>query len=279
MYKVSFFGESARLAECIFHNSKFELKAIFCEKNKINNELLTFSYQRNIPLFKVENNFKLLQKLNQIKLDIALMCGFGIILNQEILDQVKVYNLHPGKLPDYKGRHPTFHATINGDKSIFYTLHEVVVRIDSGKIIDEVEMPYYFWQNEFDVQKYLIFAFDKLIKSLPLYFENKIISKINSTGKYYPKVQKKDKILNTEFSIAKLLNIIRAQVPFGGAIFLYKNQEYLIRSAEVQLFNPSFKIQRKTVTLNGKPIGIIIDKHHFLKFTEIVEYEINKNLL
>ena len=191
MRKISFFGESAKLAEIIFFNHNFELKAIFCDKNKINNDLLTFSYQRKISLFKVENNLELLQKLNRIESDIVLMCGFGIILNQQILNRVKVYNVHPGKLPDYKGRHPTFHATINGDKTIFFTLHEVVVEIDSGKIIDEVEMPYYFWQNEFDVQKYIIVAFEKLIKSLLLYFENKIIPKPNSKGKYYPKVERK----------------------------------------------------------------------------------------
>ena len=277
MRKISFFGESAKLAEIIFFNHNFELKAIFCDKNKINNDLLTFSYQRKISLFKVENNLELLQKLNRIESDIVLMCGFGIILNQQILNRVKVYNVHPGKLPDYKGRHPTFHATINGDKTIFFTLHEVVVEIDSGKIIDEVEMPYYFWQNEFDVQKYIIVAFEKLIKSLLLYFENKIIPKPNSKGKYYPKVERKDKILNTEYPIDKLLNIIRAQAPFGGAIFLYKNQEYLVSRAEIQVVEKNFKIEQKIVSLMGNPLGISIDKNHFLKFLKIVEFEINKN--
>ena len=90
-------------------------------------------------------------------------------------------------------------------------------------------------------------------------------------------MKEKDKILNTEYPIDKLLNIIRAQAPFGGAIFLYKNQEYLVSRAEIQVVEKNFKIEQKIVSLMGNPLGISIDKNHFLKFLKIVEFEINKN--
>ncbi len=276
MYKLSFFGESASLAESIFYNPNFELKAIFCEKNKINNDLLTFSFLRNIPIFKVENNLDLLERLSEIKLDFVIMCGFGIILNKKTLNYIKVFNIHPGKLPNYKGRHPTFFATINGDKSIFFTLHEVIVEIDKGKIIDEVEMPYYFWQNEYDIQKFLIVAFNQLMGSLILYIENKINSRNNSGGKYYPRVEKKNKILKTDYPASKLLNIIRAQAPYGGGIFLYNKKEYLVSRAEVQIIDKNYRNKKKILITNDKPIGIIIDKNYFLRFTEIVRLKTDK---
>ena len=56
------------------------------------------------------------------KFELAIMCGFGIILDDKILNKIDVYNVHPGELPKYKGRHPTFFATINGEKTINFTL-------------------------------------------------------------------------------------------------------------------------------------------------------------
>ena len=276
MYKITFFGDSAQLAENLFFNSNFKLKVIFCEKNKINPDLLTFSFLRNIPIRKVENNTEIIAAIDEFKLDFAIMFGFGIILDEETLNKIKVFNIHTGKLPNYRGRHPTYFATINGDKSIFFTLHEVTVKIDRGKIIAEEEMQYFFWQNEFDVRKFLLNANDKLMKSLILYLENKIKPLKNEGGSYFQRVSRTDKILKIEYPASKLLNIIRAQAPYGGGIFIYNDKEYLVSKAQIEIIDKKDKFEYKILVKNGKPNGIRIDNNYLLKFTHIKRYRIER---
>src|SRR2546429_7820151 len=48
-----------------------------------------------------------------------------------------VLNVHSGKLPLYRGMMPTFWALQNGDACVVVTLHEMVERLDAGRLIAE----------------------------------------------------------------------------------------------------------------------------------------------
>ena len=270
MKKVVLFSDSGNIAEVLFHSPFFHLEAVMCEKGRKNLDLITFSYIRGVNIHEVENNEELIETISQYNLDLAIMCGFGIILNYDTISNIDTYNIHPGKLPQYKGRHPTFFATINGEKSIYFTLHKVIKKIDGGEIIDEVEMEYYYWQNENDVKSFLFEAFSVLVDRLYLFLEGKIKIKENSGGKYYHPVTKTDKILDPNLSVAALLNIVRAQASLGGGIFLFKGQEYLVDKIKITKYKNDDIIEEKIVINKERPIGIKIDNEYYLKFCSLV---------
>ena len=85
----------------------------------------------------------------------------------------------------------------------------MVEEIDSGEIIGQVKMDYYYWQDENDVKKFLFQAFLILIRKLHSFLNGKSNSSENKSGKYFKPVTKSDKILDPKLPIKNLLNIVR----------------------------------------------------------------------
>lgn len=69
--------------------------------------------------------------------DLGLCFGFGQIFSAEQIDQFRygIWNIHPGELPKYRGRHPIAHAFLNGDAEITVTVHQIDKNIDQGTLI------------------------------------------------------------------------------------------------------------------------------------------------
>ena len=108
---------------------------------------------RDISFEIVENKEDLYLKVkNSPNLNLLLVFGFGIILSKDLINH-NIYNFHPGNLPNYKGRHPTFFSTIDGNPSIDVTLHKITSEIDQGKIIYALPIKYRYNENEIHLQK------------------------------------------------------------------------------------------------------------------------------
>lgn len=77
---------------------------------------------------------ELIQKLN---INLIISVGHNWILSEKILDFVKheAVNLHPAKLPDYKGNYTYNHAILNGEKQYGVTLHWMDKKVDEGDYI------------------------------------------------------------------------------------------------------------------------------------------------
>jgi methionyl-tRNA formyltransferase len=50
-------------------------------------------------------------------------------------------NVHPGRLPQYRGPMPTFWALVNGERTCGVTLHKMDAGTDTGPIIDQTIVP------------------------------------------------------------------------------------------------------------------------------------------
>ena len=74
-----------------------------------------------------------------------------LILREEILRIPTVsINMHFSLLPAYKGIMPLFHAMANGEKKSGISLHEMVKKIDEGKVIYQRELALDYGQPLFD---------------------------------------------------------------------------------------------------------------------------------
>ena len=93
--------------------------------------IVTFDKSLNEPDF--------LKKVRDLKPDLAVVCSFNKKLPKELLHIPKdgVVNLHPSKLPDYRGGNPYSHVIINGEKESAITLHYMDENFDTGDIISQ----------------------------------------------------------------------------------------------------------------------------------------------
>ena len=80
-------------------------------------------------MFKNKNqkNFKVfyVKDLNNIKKyitnsDFALCYSFGLIIKKELIKSYRegIWNIHPGDLPKYRGRHPITAAFLKNEKKL-----------------------------------------------------------------------------------------------------------------------------------------------------------------
>lgn len=232
-YKVAYIGNLVEAAEYIYYEDEFDLLYLICEEEKLTDELFTFSIIRGINLIRITNNNELIDSLKEIKsrVDFFIMCSFGKKIPVDYFRDIEIYNIHYSMLPYYKGRHPTYWATINNEKYVGISVHKVTNAIDSGDIISQRKIPYYIWMNENDLFKKLSELIKELLKDLLLYKKNNnFILLENKEGNYYPPIQEKDKIIdlkNDNFTL--IFNKVRSQSKYKGAKIQLENKSIWIK--------------------------------------------------
>jgi len=78
------------------------------------------------------------EALNAMRFDIAVSLGFMSHIPAAFFRRTQTINVHPGKLPLFKGKDPQLQALKAGVEWTAVTVHRVVEEIDSGKILVEV---------------------------------------------------------------------------------------------------------------------------------------------
>jgi methionyl-tRNA formyltransferase len=73
--------------------------------------------------------------------DIIVSCWYAKILPPEMLELAPAINVHPGKLPFYKGRWPTPWYILNGDPTYGIAVHKMVEEVDAGDVYVQREFP------------------------------------------------------------------------------------------------------------------------------------------
>lgn len=111
--------------------------SIFCLLLLLKAEIERKNYKLSIKTEKISKNEQLVELYNLYKPSKIFLFRSGLIINTEkYLDNVQIRNIHCAKLPEYPGLGSIFKAIKNCDYKQYATLHEVVKKIDSGKIID-----------------------------------------------------------------------------------------------------------------------------------------------
>jgi len=135
--KVVFCGEKNICLNCIKYasnNKDCEIIGVFVSENDWEADISSFCNEKNIPVFRGNPNQYLLNE----DYDVIFSIQERRKLSKEIINKAKVgaYNLHFGKLPEYRGCHPIAHQILNKEKYICATLHEMTENFDDGDIIE-----------------------------------------------------------------------------------------------------------------------------------------------
>ena len=255
-YKTFYIGNQLACAEYIYFDPHYELMGIMCESSRVTDELFTFSLLRNIPILKTDNEHTLESYIEKMKSDIIyIMCAYGKRVRMEKLPGIQMYNIHYAILPHYKGRNPTYWATVKNEKWLGISIHAVCENLDEGDIIGQERIPYYLWENEAT-------AFHKLIGKIPLlldhlyhYFEKGTIFRENQIGEYYRVVTEEDTYLNLETDTPDLLfNKVRSQAKYGGAKIKLDTHLFLLKNIlfREETLTASYEIKDNTLLISYK---------------------------
>lgn len=71
---------------------------------------------------------------------VYLSLGYMHKIPERIWSQFETYNLHPGTLPDLRGRHPQLRALADGREKTHVVLHRVNGEFDGGEVIQQIEV-------------------------------------------------------------------------------------------------------------------------------------------
>ncbi len=217
------------------------------EKTDSTNKLMVNTAQK-LGLDIIEYNISLsdkgfLQRIKNLNADIGVVASFSKKLPKELLQLTKdgFINLHPSKLPDYRGANPYSHVIINGETKSAITLHFMDENYDTGDIISQ----YCF---DLDLNETMGTLFNRtnqmcasmLYEALDYYethdFPRRPQEKVDNLKKADTlSFEKKNIFIDWNKSAEEIERFIRALNPFIGALTYYNgiilrvNSAYVIR--------------------------------------------------
>ncbi len=235
-------------------NSKHLITAVFTQKprKKGRNFILTpspiqkLAEQNNIPCYCPISlkSLEIKKIINSIEADIIVVVAYGLIIPIEIIDLKKhgCLNIHPSKLPKYRGASPLQYTIINGDPNTAVCLIKMNAGIDSGDIILEqnisldintITLPKLHDMCSELGSNLLLKALDN-INYLPAY------KQVTHGVSYTKKLVKSDGKINWDNTAFVIDCLVRAMNPWPGAFFYYQGKTIKVLQSSYSMIHHNY---------------------------------------
>ena len=113
---IVYIGNLPDMIRILTDSKKFMIKAVVCESKKRTLELEDVAQKANLSLFDVKNKAELESVLIKENISVAVMYDFGIIIPQTVIEQINIFNFHPGSLRTNRGSSPLNWAVLLGER-------------------------------------------------------------------------------------------------------------------------------------------------------------------
>lgn len=151
--------------------------------------------------------------------DVGISCGIGIIFKQQQIERHShgIWNIHYGKLPQYRGRHPIAFAFLNNDWEIGVTIHRIDEAIDRGEKLAEGSVPRDLHDAEADIQSKIEQVLDSsLFAEAMRNYETGNLTTIDE-GEYHASMAERFRDVNpSDLDSRLLVNLVKSQRTYGG---------------------------------------------------------------
>jgi methionyl-tRNA formyltransferase len=258
--------------EALISNKSFEIVAIYTKEPQIagrghkltNSKIhdLALKHGLNVLTPKTLKNSEIQKEFQNFQADIAIVVAYGLILPKEILNGTKFgcINIHPSKLPKWRGAAPIQHTIMSGEKETAIDIIKMDEGIDSGDIILEEKI------NLNGNETYTSLALELsqkganlLISALEKIRNNNFTLKKqdSSQATYASKIEKPNCQINFDESAEIIERKIRALNGSITAFFNYNGENIKIFASEIidknlvlgkigEILNDKFHIQCKS---------------------------------
>lgn len=221
--KIVFFGSGAYTIP-IVEKLKDE-GLVFVVTSEQSGELTNYLHANHISFISSRLKSKEdIEKIESVQPDMGVLASFGAILPKKIIDlfPVGILNIHPSRLPKYKGPSPIQSAILNGDTVSGVTVIKLDESVDHGPIVAQKDVKIPENGTLESVSKLMFSEGAELIQEIVrklnkgLKVEEKEQSTISES--WTQKIQKKDGLidLNNPPQKETLLRKIRAFYPWPG---------------------------------------------------------------
>ena len=216
-----------------------------------------FANKNNLKIFTPKTlREPLIQKeFYDLNPDIAIVISYGLILPAEILNIPKFgcFNVHPSKLPLYRGSAPLQRSIMNGEKESAVCVIKLDSGVDSGDVVNQEDFMIFDNENYQDISKKTAeIGASLIIKTLNQIADKSIkFHKQNEKlATFAKKIEKNECLINWNKSGEEIFNKIRG---LNGNLFAHFNyNDEKIKILECTCFNDE--------NIDKKLIGTIFDK-------------------
>ena len=211
-----YLGSSAEMTELLSHH--FDIKGVVCEKTRINLQQFNLCSWLKIPYIAIAGRSEFHNKTLP-KTEIGISYGSDIIFTHNEINQFPhgIWNIHPGLLPNYRGRHPVSWAMINGDKSIGVTIHKIDEKIDRGTLLSQGTIRRRMDDTQNEIETKVLQLVDRRLLSEAIDTALSGTGTDIGKGTYHPSLSKGfPNISPAQVDSGYLFNLLRSQFTFGG---------------------------------------------------------------
>jgi len=180
-------------------------------------------------------NYEPYQLIKIIEAELIVVCSYGLIIPSNILEAKKYgcLNIHPSKLPKYRGAAPLQRAIIDGEKSMSICIMQMDATLDTGDIILSADFPitenttYPLLSEQCGIIGALLL--EKTIHNIALLPR---IPQGNEGVSYAHKLTKEEGEINWNKSAFEISCQVRGMNPWPGTFFNYNGQQIKVLAAE-----------------------------------------------
>lgn len=164
------------------------------------------------------------QDFAALKLDVAVVAAYGLILPPEILEAPRLgcLNIHASLLPRWRGAAPIQRAILAGDRETGITIMQMDAGLDTGAMLLQESLPIYPETNAQQLHDALAELGGRMIvHALEDYGNSRLLPQPQPDFgvTYADKVQKAEGHLDWTLAAAELDRRVRAFTPWPGAFF------------------------------------------------------------
>ncbi|UCC16436.1 MAG: methionyl-tRNA formyltransferase [Dehalococcoidales bacterium] len=186
------------------------------------------------------DNFKEEATINRLatyKPDYVLIYSYGQILPQTVIDLPShdCLAIHPSLLPRHRGAAPVVSAILSGDVFTGTTLMRVALKVDSGDILRQVQVPLSDYDTtETLTRKLSLLSAQMVLDVLPRLKKNEVIPRQqdHSSSNYFGQMSKQDGEIDWNMAAIDIWRRVRAFNPWPGCYTRWNGKQLKILNAK-----------------------------------------------
>jgi methionyl-tRNA formyltransferase len=153
----------------------------------------------------------------ELAADRVVVCAYGLLIPNELLERALWLNVHPSLLPRWRGAAPVERAIMAGDDETGVTIHRTVEALDAGPVAAERAFPIAPDDDAGVVYAKAAELAAELLGEVLLHDEPRFVSQPDVGVSYAEKIRPEDRELDPDAPAHELVNRVRALSPHIGA--------------------------------------------------------------
>lgn len=232
----------------LLESSKHNIKAVFTKEPKEQNRgmgivkspIYRLAEQHCIDIYtpKTLRKDEIAAIIDGIAADIIIVIAYGLIIPANILKMKKYgcLNIHPSKLPQYRGAAPLQRTIINNEQETAICIMQMDEGVDTGDVLTQIDIDIHPDMTLKELHDICAEEGSKLLLSTLDNIDNIIPHKQPEIGvSYAPKLTKEEGQINWQEEDGKrIYGKVKGMNPWPGAYFFIQGKMMKITSASWQ---------------------------------------------